>query len=311
MTERFDRVLCDAPCTAQGTSRKDSDALMYCSLENIGKMARLQRELLESAVDAAKIGGIIVYSTCTLTPEENEQVIESVLRKFEGKIEVVDPRTNGQMVRWADMEKAIEDSVRVQEKSPSGHSPIRPFPALRLWPQTFDTEGFFCAVLRKTARTRQPEPMKPVRYQEEILPRMRTKDVAAAVEALYGSSFMLPGECLLERGKELLLSTEDVAELKLPVQNYSLGMPFALRLDGNRVRVHHEALTLRGGLATKKCAPIDDAQLQTLLDGRDPACDPSLDGDILLLYKNIPIGFGLARDGHLKNRLPRWIVQKS
>src|SRR5262249_40092031 len=41
MTERFDRVICDAPCTAQGTVRKDSDALRYCSIESIEKMSRL------------------------------------------------------------------------------------------------------------------------------------------------------------------------------------------------------------------------------------------------------------------------------
>lgn len=305
MTERFDRVLCDAPCTAQGTARKDSDALMYCSMENIGKMAKLQRELLEAAVHAVKVGGTVVYSTCTLTPEENEDVIRSLLEKFPGQLECVDPRTLHP--RFASLDRAIAASLLVQEKENMGTT----MPLVRLWPHEYDTEGFFCAVLRKTAHTRQKEHMDWVRYQEDLLPRIRTRDIGNTVESLYGASFIRDGECLFERGKELLLSTEAVADFKLTVENYSLGLPFALRLDGSRVRVHHEIMTLRGAEATKHSAPINESQLQELLDGRDTKCDPALDGDTLLIYRGIPIGFGLAREGILKNRLPRWIVQKS
>lgn len=305
MTDRFDRVLCDAPCTAQGTARKDSDALMYCSLENIGKMARLQRELLEAAVNAAKIGGVIVYSTCTLTPEENEDVIRSILEKFPDQLECIDPRTIHP--RFASLSKGINASLLVQDKLGMGTA----MPLVRLWPHEYDTEGFFCAVLRKKGHTRSKEHMDWVRYQEELLPRIRTRDIGNVVSSLYGASFIRDGECLFERGKELSLSTEAVADFKLPVQNYSLGLPFALRLEGGRVRVHHEMMTLRGNEATKHSAPIDEKQLQDLLDGRDTACDTALDGDTLLLFRGIPVGFGLARDGTIKNRLPRWIVQKS
>ena len=105
MTERFDRVLCDAPCTAQGTVRKDTDSLDYCSMDNIGKMAKLQRELLESAVHACKVGGRIVYSTCTLTPEENEEVVLSILNKFSTQLVLVDPR----QILECDFSQAVKD----------------------------------------------------------------------------------------------------------------------------------------------------------------------------------------------------------
>ena len=78
LTERFDRVVCDAPCTAQGTARKDPTALQYSSQESIDKASRLQFQLLEAAIHAAKTGGRIVYSTCTLTPEENEAVVLAI-----------------------------------------------------------------------------------------------------------------------------------------------------------------------------------------------------------------------------------------
>jgi len=135
MTERFDRVLCDAPCTAQGTVRKDSDALEYCGMENIGKMSRLQVQLLESAVHAAKVGGRIVYSTCTLTPEENEGVVMEILQKFGDRLSVVAPEERVATGGWT--AQPIEDSHRVQAwlaKERNYPLPSTYYPLLRLWP---------------------------------------------------------------------------------------------------------------------------------------------------------------------------------
>jgi 16S rRNA (cytosine1407-C5)-methyltransferase len=304
MTERFDRVLCDAPCTAQGTARKDSDALMYSSLENVGKMARLQRELLESAIDAAKVGGVVVYSTCTLTPEENEDVVLSMLEKFPGAIEVVDPRAS----LYGPIDRAVEDSMIVQKaiRTHGGEQPM-----IRLWPHVIDVEGFFCAKLRKVAPTRAREKHDPVRYQEDELPRMRMAEIGKGIEALYGSSFLHEGEKLYQRADQLLLSTDEIADFRLPVQDYSLGMPFAKRLEENRVRLTQELVTLRGAEATSRTWVINEEQLDQLFDGKDLTCPPELRGDVILLYRGIPVGSSLAKEGKLMNRLPRWIVQKS
>lgn len=311
MTEHFDRVLCDAPCTAQGTSRKDSDALLYCSAENIGKMARLQRELLEAAVHACKVGGRIVYSTCTLTPEENEDVVISLLRKFSGQVEVIDPRIESG--KWkvtnAIFETAIADSLTVQKN----HFQLSAFnlPLLRLWPHTFDTEGFFCAVLRKVAPTRHREAMDRVRFQEEEFPPTRTKNIAALCEAMYGASLLHDGDRLFLRGDQVLLSTQDVAEFRLPVQDYSLGLPFARRLDPGRIRLSQELITLRGAEASRNILEISESDLDAILAGKDISCPPDMRGDPILLHRGIPIGSSLAKGGILKNRLPRWIVAKS
>lgn len=309
MTGRFDRVLCDAPCTAQGTSRKDSDALLYCSLENIGKMARLQRELLEAAVHACRIGGRIVYSTCTLTPEENEEVVRSILNKFGDQIEVVDPRNLG--LGFGDgLAAAIEDSQTVQKKFSPSPSPD-PLPCVRLWPQTYDTEGFFCAVLKKVAPTRQPEKLPAVRFQEEMLPRARQKDIGKICEELYGTSFLHEGDALFLRADQLLLTNDAVADFKLPVQNYALGIPFARKLDHGRIRLSHEIITLRGHEATKNILNISQTDTDALLDGKDIACPADLKGDPILTCDGLVIGTSLAKEGKLMNRLPRWVVAKS
>jgi NOL1/NOP2/fmu family ribosome biogenesis protein len=97
----------------------------------------------------------------------------------------------------------------------------------------------------------------------------------------------------------------------LPVQDYAIGLPFARRLEDDRLRVSHDLVTLRGNAATKNVAELSDAQLDTLLEGRDTTCDPSLKGDVILRYSDLAVGTGLAVRGTLKNRLPRWIVRKS
>jgi len=304
-TGRFDRVLCDAPCTAQGTSRKDSDALQYCSADNIGKMAKLQRELLTAAVHAAKVGGVIVYSTCTLTTEENEGVVSAILRSFPGQLEIVDPRTLD--ARFTSLDRAIEDSLLLQEKIGAE----KPIPCVRLWPHVYDTEGFFCAVIRKIAPTRPAESHPMVRFQEERIPPGRAKELVRSLEEQFGTSFLHKGDHLFERGKQLLLTNEEISDFQLPVTDYSVGLPFALRLDEGRIRLDHETAALRGMEATGNICMLDDQQLNELLDGKDTTCDPSLFGDCLLQYQGLCVGVGLAREGKLKNRLPRWVVQKS
>ncbi len=305
MTERFDRVLCDAPCTAQGTARKDSDALDYCSPENIGKMASLQKELLAAAIHATKIGGVVVYSTCTLTPEENEGVVAAMMNEFGGKIEVVDPLSIAP--RFQSLKKGVEDSYKVQEEIGAAEK----YPCVRLWPHTYDVEGFFCAVIRKLAPTRHKEPMDIVRLQEEELPKIRRQQLGKVLEDQYGTSFMREDERLFERKDQLILATEEVASFKMPVADYSIGLPFARRVDTFRLRLDHEIATLRGAEATSNVTTIGDEELNLLFDGKDTTCDPSLLGDVVLLYKGVAVGVGLAREGKLKNRLPRWVVQKS
>jgi 16S rRNA (cytosine1407-C5)-methyltransferase len=311
MTERFNRVLCDAPCTAEGTVRKDSDSLRYCSAENREKMARLQYQLLEAAIHTTVTHGRIVYSTCTLTPEENEGVVSQILERFAGQVEIVDPRTLPSVAGW-DMTKAIEDSLRVQEHLKSvGPWPLAlgTFPALRLWPQTYDTEGFFSAVLRKVAPTREVEPLDRVHFEERELPRSRVREVAAQMEKRFGASFLEEDDRLFERGEQLLLANSDVACFTLPVSDYSLGLPFGKRLTDGRVLMHHEFATLRGGRATDNVVEISDTELPELLAGKDLTCDPALHGQVMLKHAGIPIGHSLAKEGRLKNNIPRWVIQ--
>ena len=75
----FDRVLVDAPCSSEGMARKDAEMKDRCSLKRSLDLQVLQKGLLKRAVNLTKPGGVIVYSTCTYAPEENEAIVNHVL----------------------------------------------------------------------------------------------------------------------------------------------------------------------------------------------------------------------------------------
>lgn len=90
--EEFDRVLLDAPCTTEGSFLSaEPETFAHWSLKEVRKKSFLQRSLIFSAVNCLRPGGVLVYSTCTLAPEENEAVVDFALRKFKGRLAVETP----------------------------------------------------------------------------------------------------------------------------------------------------------------------------------------------------------------------------
>ncbi|MEK6819632.1 MAG: RsmB/NOP family class I SAM-dependent RNA methyltransferase, partial [Nanoarchaeota archaeon] len=84
----FDKILVDAPCSGEGTIRSSPKTLLMWNINTIKTLSKLQKKLLESAIEILKPKGEIVYSTCTHAPEENEAVLDYVLNKFEGEIKI-------------------------------------------------------------------------------------------------------------------------------------------------------------------------------------------------------------------------------
>jgi 16S rRNA (cytosine967-C5)-methyltransferase len=82
LTRKFGKVLLDAPCTGSGVLQRHPDGRFVRTADDVVNMQRLQRELLDSAVNLVDDGGVIVYSTCSLEPEENEHQVEWFLSKY-------------------------------------------------------------------------------------------------------------------------------------------------------------------------------------------------------------------------------------
>jgi 16S rRNA (cytosine1407-C5)-methyltransferase len=94
--EYFDRTLVDVPCTMEGRfSEEDPDTFADWSLKKIKELSARQKHLLRSAVTATQPGGVIVYSTCTLAPEENEAVVDWLLEKENGAVELEEIALSG------------------------------------------------------------------------------------------------------------------------------------------------------------------------------------------------------------------------
>jgi 16S rRNA (cytosine967-C5)-methyltransferase len=120
----FDRILVDAPCSGLGSLRRNPDARWRIQPEDFEPLAKLQRSILESAAAVLRPGGSLVYSTCTVTPEENEGIVRGFM-------------ATRASWRIADRDDATE-SLREQ---------IGEDGMLRLWPHRQDTDGFFAVRL--------------------------------------------------------------------------------------------------------------------------------------------------------------------
>lgn len=87
--EYFDKTLVDVPCSMEGRFQaSDPKSFADWSVKKVRELSRMQKWILRSAVSATKPGGTIVYSTCTLSPEENESVIDWIIKKEKGTVVV-------------------------------------------------------------------------------------------------------------------------------------------------------------------------------------------------------------------------------
>ncbi|MDF1760026.1 MAG: RsmB/NOP family class I SAM-dependent RNA methyltransferase [Coxiellaceae bacterium] len=87
---RFDRVLVDAPCSSEGRfTLHNAESYSYWTQKKIKQMARIQWQVLQSGFLCLKPGGTLVYSTCTFAPEENEAILNKLLKRFPGQAEIV------------------------------------------------------------------------------------------------------------------------------------------------------------------------------------------------------------------------------
>jgi len=135
-TDRFDRVLVDAPCSGTGTIRKSVKTIRMWNPRSLKSIVNVQKELIQAAFTCLKPGGTMVYSTCSLEPEENEGLISWFLNKNE--------RAKMESFELPGLNQA--KSV-LEFEGETYHPDVAK--TCRLWPQDNDTEGFFVAKIIK------------------------------------------------------------------------------------------------------------------------------------------------------------------
>ncbi|GIU68296.1 MAG: tRNA methyltransferase [Candidatus Pacearchaeota archaeon] len=133
---KFDKILFDAPCSGEGTLKSSDKTARIWNINTVKKMSKIQKRILRKAIRILKKDGVLVYSTCTHSPEENEEVINFVLNEFKNEIvleEIKIPlRCRPGILNW-------ENSFYSEEI----------IKTCRIYPQDNDSEGFFIAKIKK------------------------------------------------------------------------------------------------------------------------------------------------------------------
>ncbi len=127
----FDKILLDAPCS--GNFISDPDWLQKRNLKDVENVSALQKILLDACVKVLKKNGVIVYSTCSLEPEENEMIIDWTLKNLPVKLEETGLKTGSQGLTNIFGKKMNKEIVKCR----------------RFWPSKTKTQGFFIAKMVK------------------------------------------------------------------------------------------------------------------------------------------------------------------
>ena len=289
MFECFDSILLDAPCSGEGTVRKDADALKNWSIESNIQIAQVQKDLIKSAFYALKPGGTLVYSTCTLTPLENQQVCDYLLSEF------------GDYIKPESLSDLFEGASKATTSE--GY--------LHVWPQTFDSEGFFIAKFKKHTSCNNPN--QTVKKGAFPFNEFDKKQSAAFMQSLkkhFGLT-NLPGS-LMQRDKELWLFPEGFEAVQNKIKYARLGIQIGI-IHKNGVRLTHEFATVFGNECKTNIFALNNEQANDYFQGKDIRLTEATQtiGEVVLTLCGCPIGLGKWQKNKIKNSLPRDLVQNT
>ena len=264
----FDLVVVDAPCSGEGMFRKNPSAVSEWSASSVLGCAERQREILSDAVDMLKEGGTLVYSTCTFSPEENEQNVYYAVNSLGLELVAPSSRVVPYSVRGLDYEGLNGEYMR------------------RVYPHEGVGEGQFFAVMVKAGDQKGKfKPNKSVGKRSEAFDKFARSSLTEKPDyALYGDSVI----------------TTRVAYpdgLRPVTRGVKLG-----DIVGNRFVPHHNLYTAYGHLLKNKLE-ITQADAERYLHGEELDCDT--DGYVAVFCEGVPLGGGKASSGKLKNHYPK------
>lgn len=194
--KNFDRILLDAPCSGIGVISRDQSIKSQKMLIDIYKSAHLQKELIRAAIDSLKVGGFLVYSTCSISVEENEEVVDYAVRKRHVKIV-----ETGLDVGEPGIPKYVEKQFDPRMKY-----------CRRMYPHVHNMDGFFVAKLRKIKDgSKDEEEVEPTLPEQ---PKQENKKKAKGAKSEKKSE---KGESKKEK-KQKKVEKEEPKKQELPQQ---------------------------------------------------------------------------------------------
>ena len=262
--DTFDAVLLDAPCSMQGLRAAESHASRPITLTEIDSLAARQTRLLESALRAAKPGGQVVYSTCTLSPQEDELVLAAIIEKF------------GDSIRVEDVSGRLPAPSPALTRIGDRRLPAQINNALRLWPHRFGTAGFFTARLTRLGElpeTKEGEWRRRTSTSAYTqIPKQQSQMIAENLQEHFGFDL----ETLIEKGRLLISGQKNKVFLIPEKLNYqfrdlhflSAGMELGKSVRDDFIP-SHEFVSRFGDQFSKGTLILEERYLESWSRGED------------------------------------------
>jgi len=287
LPETFDAILLDSPCSGEGTIRKDKNAMKNWSETSIKEIAVMQKELINSAFHALKPGGFLIYSTCTLSHEENQEVIRDLQKSNPNEVSLLNLAT-----LFPDASKTLT------------HEGF-----LHIWPQVYDSEGFFVAALQKTGNSKNLHiKTRPAKFPFTKPTQTDLESLLSYFSNQYGIT-KLTG-VIYQREQEFWLFPMEIEPLMDKIRFSRLGIKIAEKFGKGKksgFKTMHEFARCFGDLSEKNNISLSAEQANDFYQGKDlrEVDCKNMSGEILVNYRGNIIGIGKALNDRIKNNLPR------
>jgi len=290
----FDRVLVDAPCSGEGNLRRRRPRPWQ---PNHGlRIATAQKKLLSRALDLAKPGGTVVYSTCTFAPEENEAILDAVM----GDRAVVEPFDIPELIGQSGLNHWQGQSYRADVAL-----------ARRYFPHFNNTGGFFVAKLRRT----DAAPIS--RATVETVPPQSVSETAAAPLQRWAEQYGIPPASLTNyrcwaTGKRRLWLLNADSEPLPGVSPQTLGIPLAT--ETNLGLKPTTAFLQRLGPQVQRNVvelPSQAAAIEFVQGRSQPYPDSVDQGYVHVRFQDFDLGCGRLNHGWLESQLPKTLRWRS
>jgi 16S rRNA (cytosine1407-C5)-methyltransferase len=287
----FDKILVDAPCSGLGIMQKKGEVSSWWSQQKVESLSEVQYKLLVSAIKMLKVGGELVYSTCTMTVEENEMVIDKLLKKYPVKllpIELPVKSINGK--------QSFGDNVF--EKSLSL--------AKRIIPWEINSEGFFIVKLTKTDEIEtKPYFGKPIR-EIPFIKKKLLQPYFIKLETTFGiDKNEFEKYTYLRKGNDIFFLSKDWEDEELDYYE-RLGTRFGTIDKHNSIVLHTQAAHIFQKHISKNTYTITSKdELKKYLEGGTIKIETPFKGQGVIFYDGSLLGTASFSNDGIKSRFPR------
>ncbi|WEV54028.1 RsmF rRNA methyltransferase first C-terminal domain-containing protein [Leuconostocaceae bacterium ESL0723] len=285
----FDRVLVDAPCSGEGMFRKDPDAVQYWNPDYPLECSLRQKEIMAAAVKMVRPGGYLIYSTCTFAPEEDEQVIDWLVKTYpDFEIDAIQKDADG-VISNGRPEWTADNNPDLAKTA-------------RLWPQQGAGEGHFVARLKRQEEG-QPATVKPAQEKVQWTAQEKADWQTFVEETLTDVSW--DTKRLVRQGDRLMLAPAELPATK-QIKILRLGLVLGRFKKGRFEPDHALALALHPDQVQQRFA-LDEAQFAQYVHGDViNLSDTELKkGWVLVQANGNGIGWAKYVNGQLKNFYPK------